>query len=92
RDIMRDNHLVNPLGLPDHFMAIDMNIEHHIGYVKALFSTKGLYADWEHLGSVSAGVVHIQACKKKVGKMMDTSYQKEGHTNVDTDSVAWEVA
>lgn len=34
RNIMRDNHLVNISGFPDHFMAIDMNIEHHIGYVK----------------------------------------------------------
>lgn len=31
---MRDYLLVNPSGIPGHFMAIDMNIEHLIGYLK----------------------------------------------------------
>lgn len=34
RNIMRDIMLVNPSGLPGHFMSIDMNIEHLIGYLK----------------------------------------------------------
>jgi hypothetical protein len=31
---MRDNMLVNVSGLPGHAMAIDLNIEHLIGYIK----------------------------------------------------------
>lgn len=31
---MRDNMLVNISGLPGHWMGIDMNIEHIIGYLK----------------------------------------------------------
>ena len=31
-DIMCDNMLVNVLGLPGHFMPVDLNIEHLIGY------------------------------------------------------------
>ena len=31
---MRDNMLVNVSGLPGHFMAVDLNIEHLIGYLK----------------------------------------------------------
>jgi hypothetical protein len=33
-DIMRDNMLVNVSGLPEHFMPVDLNIEHLIGYLK----------------------------------------------------------
>ena len=33
-DIMRDNMIVNVSGLPGHFMAVDLNIEHLIGYLK----------------------------------------------------------
>lgn len=106
---MRDNHLVNIAGLPNHFIAIDMNIEHHIGYVKVceyttlpryswtqivgqnLYGAKGIYADWEHLSNVSAAVVHAQACKKKVGKMMEISYKKKAASEVNTDSLVWDV-
>lgn len=31
---MRDNMLVNVSGLPGHFMPVDLNIEHLIGYLK----------------------------------------------------------
>lgn len=31
---MRDNMLVNPSGREGHWMPIDLNIEHHIGYLK----------------------------------------------------------
>ncbi|KAH9012405.1 hypothetical protein EDB83DRAFT_2529940 [Lactarius deliciosus] len=37
-DIMRDNMLVNPSGLPGHAMGIDMNIEHLIRYLKVFSS------------------------------------------------------
>lgn len=31
---MCDNMIVNVSGLPGHFMAVDLNIEHIIGYLK----------------------------------------------------------
>jgi hypothetical protein len=31
---MRSCMLINPSGLPGHWMGIDMNIEHLIGYLK----------------------------------------------------------
>jgi hypothetical protein len=39
-DIMRDNMIVNVSGLSGHFMAVDLNIEHLIGYLKV---REGLY-------------------------------------------------
>ncbi len=33
-DIMRNIMLVNPSGLSGHYMPIDLNIEHLIGYLK----------------------------------------------------------
>ncbi|KAF9062922.1 hypothetical protein BDP27DRAFT_1181333, partial [Rhodocollybia butyracea] len=91
-DIMRDNHLVKVSGLVAHFMGIDMNIEHNIGYVKDLYGAKGIYGVWDLLADVSAAIVPAQDCKKKVQKMMDTSYQKRGHSNVDTSALVWDVS
>ena len=31
---MHDNMMVNVSGLPGHFMGVDLNIEHLIGYLK----------------------------------------------------------
>jgi hypothetical protein len=36
-NIMRDMMLVNPSGRSGHFMGIDMNIEHNIGYLKVSY-------------------------------------------------------
>lgn len=62
-----------------------------IHIVQNLYSAKGIYADWEHLSNVSAAVVHAQACKKKVAKMMNTSYKKKTASEVDTSSLVWDV-
>lgn len=37
-NIMRDNMLVNVSGLSGHFMPVDLNIEHLIGYLKVSLS------------------------------------------------------
>ncbi|KAF9066810.1 hypothetical protein BDP27DRAFT_1226800, partial [Rhodocollybia butyracea] len=87
-NIMRDNHLIK---VSNTFMAVDLNIEHHIGYIKELYAEKGIYAVWDHLANISAAVVHTNACKKKARKMMKTSYQKKNHTAVDTNKLVWEV-
>lgn len=50
-----------------------------------------MYADWDHLSSVSAAIVHIQEAKKKVGKMVDTSHQRKSGSAVNTDDLVWEV-
>ena len=34
---MRDNMLVNVSGLSGHFMPVDLNIEHLIGYLKVSY-------------------------------------------------------
>jgi hypothetical protein len=39
RDIIRDNMLVNPSGLPGHAMPMDLNIEHLIGYLKVFINS-----------------------------------------------------
>jgi hypothetical protein len=33
-NVMRDNMIINVSGLSGHFMAVDLNIEHLIGYLK----------------------------------------------------------
>ncbi|KAF9070725.1 hypothetical protein BDP27DRAFT_1198239, partial [Rhodocollybia butyracea] len=83
-DIMRDNHILNMSGLPEHFVGADLNIEHNIGNIKETYSSKGVYADWDHLGDIAGSTIHMQAAKKKVGKMFDTSYKKKTHSNVNT--------
>ena len=41
-NIMRDNALVNPSGIPGHAMGIEMNIEHLICYLKVRSCTRYL--------------------------------------------------
>ena len=36
-NIMRDNMIINISGLSGHFMAVDLNIEHLIGYLKVSY-------------------------------------------------------
>lgn len=45
RNIIRDNMLVNPSGLPGHAMGIDMNIEHLIRYLKVWSIPLSSYTD-----------------------------------------------
>ncbi|KAF8873927.1 hypothetical protein BD779DRAFT_1451327 [Infundibulicybe gibba] len=78
-------------GFPD-VMAIDMNIEHLIGYLKALFASKGIYSNWDRLGNISAGIVYFQNIKKQVSRSMQAGYQGSTHTAVDTSALVWRVA
>ncbi|KAF8150859.1 hypothetical protein B0H34DRAFT_776371, partial [Crassisporium funariophilum] len=80
-NIMRDIMLVNPSGLEGHAMGIDMNIEHLIGYLKALFAAKGIYADWDRLGNILAAVNYLQLIKKRVTSL-GTSYQGLTHKRI----------
>ncbi|PBK86376.1 hypothetical protein ARMGADRAFT_940691 [Armillaria gallica] len=65
-------------------MPMDLNIEHLIGYLKELFSAKGIYSTWHRLGNISVSVVHLQNVKKHISSMVGNSYQKKGHSTVNT--------
>ncbi|KAF8223885.1 hypothetical protein L208DRAFT_1411209, partial [Tricholoma matsutake] len=92
RNIMRDNMIVNVLGLPGHAMGMDMNIKHIIRYLKALFIAKGIYANWERLGDISAAVNYLQLIKTKVARLMRANYQGSTHRTVDTSQLVWHIA
>ncbi|KAK0434248.1 hypothetical protein EV421DRAFT_1909559 [Armillaria borealis] len=91
-DIMRDNHIINVAGLPGHFMPMDLNIEHLIGYLKQLFAAKGIYSTWHRLGNISAAVVYLQNVKKHTATMMGNSYQKKTHTTANVETLVLRIA
>ncbi|KAH8990029.1 hypothetical protein EDB86DRAFT_3245022 [Lactarius hatsudake] len=91
-DIMRDNMLVNPSGLPRHAMGIDMNIEHLIQYLKTLFVAKGIYSNWDRLGNIAAGINYLQLVKKRVTNLLRSGYCGSTHTDVDTSALVWWIA
>ncbi|KAJ7915105.1 hypothetical protein B0H13DRAFT_1610806, partial [Mycena leptocephala] len=91
--IMRDNMIICLSGLgPGHCMAVDMNIEHLIGYLKNLLQAKGMASTWDRLGNISAAIIHLQRVKKKVAAALGTKYQNTGHTTPDTSELVWRVA
>ncbi|KAF8169077.1 hypothetical protein BJ912DRAFT_934026 [Pholiota molesta] len=90
-DVMRDIMLVNPSGLPGRHMPIDMNIEHLIGYLKALFAAKGLYSNWERLGSISASINYLQLIKKRVTTSLGCGYQGSTHKTPDTSMLVFRI-
>ncbi|KAK6978253.1 hypothetical protein R3P38DRAFT_3334302 [Favolaschia claudopus] len=77
-DIMRDNMIIclNGRG-PGHCMAIDLNIEHLIGYLKNLLRVEGLDSTWDRLGNTSAAIAR--------------TYQSTGHTTPNTSHLVWRV-
>ena len=93
RDIMRDNMIINVSGLKGHSMAVDLNIEHLIGYLKALHAAKGkgLHSTWDRLGDISAGVFHLQNIKKQVARALSSAYGGSTHKTPDTSNIAWSV-
>ncbi|KAG6835025.1 hypothetical protein H0H93_005508 [Arthromyces matolae] len=91
-NIMRDNMLVNVSGLAGHWMAIDLNIEHLIGYLKVLFVAKGIYSNWERLGNLSACIGQLQTIKARVTRSLGTQYQGSTHTTRDPSALVWRIA
>lgn len=91
-DIMRDNFLMSDSGIPDHFMPIDLNTEHLIGYLKQLFAAKGIYSSWDRLGNVSAAIVQLQGTKKHFDDILDTSYKNRTQNNADASALVLAVA
>lgn len=91
-NIMRDNMIVNISGLSGHFMAVDLNIEHLIGYLKTFFVAKGLRSSWDRLGDISGAVVELQNVKKQVARALGTAYEGSTHTTPDTSPLVWKIA
>ncbi|KAH9158718.1 hypothetical protein EDB89DRAFT_1867624, partial [Lactarius sanguifluus] len=91
-NIMRDNMLVNPSGLPGHAMGIDMNIEHLIRYLKTLFVAKGIYSNWDRLGNIAAGINYLQLVKKRVTNSLRSGYRGSTHMDVDMSALVWRIA
>jgi len=56
-----------------------------------LFASKGLYASWERLGDISAGVDHLQKIKKEIGEALG-GYKGKTHTTPDISDLVWKVA
>lgn len=84
--------LVNVSGLPGHWMGADMNIEHLIRYLKALFVAKGIYSNWERLGNISAGIHWLHRIKKQVTTSIKSGYYGSSHKNVDVSPLVIRVA
>ncbi|KIM76759.1 hypothetical protein PILCRDRAFT_39225, partial [Piloderma croceum F 1598] len=91
RNIMQDCMLVNLSGHAGHWIAINMNIEHLIQYLKFLFAVKGLCSSWDGLADISAAVDYLQKIKNQVGVAL-RCYGGTKHTTPDTSSLVWKVA
>ncbi|PPR05788.1 hypothetical protein CVT26_010162 [Gymnopilus dilepis] len=91
-NVMRDNMLINVSGLPEHAMPIDSNIEHLIGYLKRLFSAKGIYSNWDRLGNISAAIPHLQTIKRRVAKSTNAGYKSRSHKDMDDTELVWKIA
>ncbi|KAG5650028.1 hypothetical protein H0H81_001033 [Sphagnurus paluster] len=91
-NIIRDNMLVNVSGLPGRWMGIDLNIEHLIRYLKSLFAAKGIYANWDQLGNLSASIAQLQKIKSQVTRSMQTTYQGSTHEECDASVLVWRMA
>ncbi|KAF8265909.1 hypothetical protein EI94DRAFT_1587312, partial [Lactarius quietus] len=86
-NIIRDNMLANPSGIPRHSMGINMNIEHLIQYT--LFTAKGIYSNWDCLSNILAGINYLQLVKKQVTNLLKSGYQGSTHKDVDTSGLVW---
>jgi Family of unknown function (DUF6589) len=61
-------------------------------FVQKLFASKGMYADWERLGNISAAIDVLQDVKENVTISLDTSYRGSTHKAPDTSALVWRVA
>jgi hypothetical protein len=60
--------------------------------LQQLFVAKGMYANWDRLGNISAAINHLQNIKKQVFESMQTSYHGSTHTKADTSNLGWRIA
>ncbi|KAF9002367.1 hypothetical protein BDQ17DRAFT_1409640 [Cyathus striatus] len=62
-DVVRDILIVNPSGIPGHFIATDTNMEYTIHDVKDLIVIKGLQTTWDQIGDTSATIAYLKEIK-----------------------------
>ncbi|KAF6759072.1 hypothetical protein DFP72DRAFT_1102267 [Ephemerocybe angulata] len=83
-EAVRMTSIINISGLPGHGMGIDLNIEHLIRYLKALFTAKGIYSKWERCGHISASINIVMLLKQRVSRSLKLGYQGSTHSKVSS--------
>ncbi|KAF6766018.1 hypothetical protein DFP72DRAFT_1161701 [Ephemerocybe angulata] len=83
-EAVRMTSIINISGLPGHGMGIDLNIEHLIRYLKALFTAKGIYSKWERCGHISASINIVMLLKQRVSRSLKLRYQGSTHSKVSS--------
>jgi hypothetical protein len=83
--------IVNMTGIPGKSMGVDLNMEHNIGIVKAMFAAKGMHASWDHLADISAASDLLKDVKKKVASSLEASYTGTTHKTPDVSELIWTV-
>ncbi|KAF8995197.1 hypothetical protein BDQ17DRAFT_1545285 [Cyathus striatus] len=83
-DVMRDILIVNPSGIPGHFIATDTNMEYTIRDVKDLIVIKGLQTTWDQIGDTSATIAYLKEIKRKISHELELPHQNKGHSDVET--------
>ena len=78
---MNIEHLIGYLKVRIFTLSHLMQPFTHCTFLKALFAAKGIYADWDCLGNISAAMNYLQLIKKRVTTSLGTSYQGSTHTN-----------
>jgi len=104
---MRDNMIVNMSGHAGKSTGIDMEIEHLIRLDKVctvvgakhrtnrefqfLFLFRGIHANWDRLGNLSAICTLLSFFKKRCNMELESRYSGSSHTRPDTSSYIWMV-
>jgi hypothetical protein len=83
---MNIEHLIGYLKVYIFLLVADSYSLHSL---KALFAAKGIYADWERLGNISAAVNYLQLIKKRVTRSLGTSYQGSTHNLKNTPAIVF---
>ena len=73
----------------EHIIEAGIYLRH---IIKELFAAKGIYANWDQLGNISACVNHLQTIKRQVSKSVKASYQGLTHSDADTSTLVWRIA
>ncbi|KAF8215598.1 hypothetical protein K438DRAFT_1560766, partial [Mycena galopus ATCC 62051] len=91
-ELVQDNMVFNMSGGKGKGQGVDMNLEHNIGKVKDLFTSKGVYGSWDCLANISAAIDVLDSIKTSMAASLGASYNGTGHKAVDTSDLVWKVA
>ncbi|KAF9199782.1 hypothetical protein BGZ59_003696 [Podila verticillata] len=79
--------LVNPKGVPGHWMATDMYQENNNYLLKHVFAAKGSNMSWEHLkGSISTNIRTFSNVARMFQREVDSVYNSSAHTTTSIES------